>query len=151
MILQRQSSLLLVAISLLGFVFFTMYNSQRNETQAFELISKIRNNMGGGSGCDCSDSLKLKELSETLKNKLQQLGQLSCEIAKDDTSVNGGWCAKISGAGGGQHVTDTKLVPYLSKFLKGNYFFYCLPKRKVNRWRIQLAYGAFAIEVMMSH
>lgn len=37
-----------------------------------------------------SANIKLKVLSEILKDKLQQLGQLSCEIAKDDTSVNGG-------------------------------------------------------------
>lgn len=126
MIMQRQSSFLVMAISLLVFVIFIMYNSKRNELKAFELISSIRK-MGGGSGYDCSDSLKLKELSETLKNKMQQLGQLSCEIAKDDTSVNGGWCSRISGTGGGQHVTDAKLIPYLSKFLKGKYHFKFLP------------------------
>ena len=66
-----------------------------------------------------SDRIKLIELSEILKDKLQQLGQLSCANAKDDTSVNGGWCAKISGAGGGQHLTDSNLIQFLTKFLKG--------------------------------
>jgi mevalonate kinase len=81
-----------------------------NITQTFENKEKLNN--------ESSDE-KLKELSLILKDKLQQLGRLSCEIAKDSTSVNGGWCAKISGVGGGQHMTDEKLVLFLSKFLKG--------------------------------
>ena len=68
---------------------------------------------------------KLKELSLILKDKLQQLGQLSCKIVKDETSVNGGWCAKISGVGGGQHMTDLKLVSFLSSFLKGIVYSTC--------------------------
>ena len=90
--------------------------------QSSKFISRISTIAGVGCGCTEEDSVNLKELSKMLKDKMQQLGQLSCEIAKDDTSVNGGWCAKISGEGGGQHVTDSKLVPYLSTFLKGNYY-----------------------------
>ncbi len=69
-----------------------------------------------------SDSLKLRELSSILKEKMQQLGQLSCENAKDGTSVNGGWCAKISHAGSKEHKTDEKLVLWLSNFLEGWFF-----------------------------
>lgn len=91
---------------------------------ALKLISNQINQItiGASKRCDCQDSnQRLKELSKTLQNKLQQLGQLSCEFAKHDTSVNGGWCAKISGSDSVEHETDKTLVPYLSKFLMGNY------------------------------
>ena len=63
----------------------------------------------------------LIEMSIILKNKMRELGQLSCNVSANEVSVNGGWCRKISGGNSPQHVTDEKLVSYLSNFLKGKF------------------------------
>ena len=81
------------------------------------------NSRPNGYNSQKSDSLKLKELSFILKEKMQQLGQLSCKNATDGTSVNGGWCAKISHAGSIEHRTDDMLALYLSYFFEGCFFF----------------------------
>lgn len=58
------------------------------------------------------------DLSIKLKNKSQKLGQLECEISKDQVSKSGGWCAKISGPDSTQHLTDINLAETLSTNLK---------------------------------
>ena len=65
---------------------------------------------------DFDTNKNLIEMSIILKNKMRDLGQLSCNLIVGDVSVNGGWCRNINSV---QHVTDGKLVTYLSEFLKG--------------------------------
>ena len=82
-----------------------------------------RSSSSGYKDVDCDSLSRLKELSFILAKKMQQLGQLSCEIAKDETSLNGGWCAKISAANSSEHRTDEKFAMWLNNFLKGCFLF----------------------------
>ena len=60
-------------------------------------------------------------MSLLLQNKLRDLGQMSCSLLdnKSEVSVNGGWCSIISGKNSSRHITDERLLRYLSKFLAG--------------------------------
>ena len=64
---------------------------------------------------------RVVEISKILQKTAQKMGKLSCQLANKnlEVSLNGGWCSNESGATSKQHVTDEKLVQYLSKFLKG--------------------------------
>ena len=118
------SSKLKLAIAGTAFIFILLisYSNKEKPLSRFVLEPmpcQVKSDVSSQNLLNSQDFNRLKEMSEILKNRLQQLGQLSCEIAKDDTSINGGWCAKISGVGGGQHLTDDGLVSFLTKFLKG--------------------------------
>jgi len=45
---------------------------------------------------------------------------MSNKTDNQQVSSTGGWCAQTSRENSGQHKTDTKLVPVLAEFLKGN-------------------------------
>lgn len=62
---------------------------------------------------------KLKVLSKLLNEAMGKVGKLTCELNKNDVSVRGGWCSKISGKNSPQHMTDEPLAKALSKFLTG--------------------------------
>jgi hypothetical protein len=61
----------------------------------------------------------IKELSTLLNQASNKIGQLSCQLSKNEVSDNGGWCSKISGKNSSQHMTDISLSKALSKFLVG--------------------------------
>ncbi|RMZ96335.1 SAM dependent methyltransferase [Brachionus plicatilis] len=68
---------------------------------------------------DHRTSEELFTLSLLLTENAKKLGQLSCQLNKNEVSDNGGWCSKISGKNSSQHKTDSKMAKYLSKFLSG--------------------------------
>ena len=63
----------------------------------------------------------LRELSLLLTQAVNQVGKLSCKLneKKDDVSLNGGWCSKISGKDSQLHMTDNNLAKKISQYLKG--------------------------------
>lgn len=60
-------------------------------------------------------------LSNTLNDARKEIGKMECQMAKENrsTSKHGGWCKHISKENAGEHLTDTKIIPHLSFFLKG--------------------------------
>jgi len=58
-------------------------------------------------------------ISRELNRRQQLLSQKECESNRIEVAASGGWCAKTSTENGGQHKTDTALVPVLAKFLQG--------------------------------
>ena len=68
---------------------------------------------------DDDSNEKLSEMSRLLNEAMNKVGQLSCQLSKNEVSDNGGWCSKISGKDSPQHMTDVPLSKALSKFLSG--------------------------------
>ena len=62
---------------------------------------------------------RLYDLSKILNQAMGKIGQLSCQLSKNEVSDNGGWCSKISGKNSSEHKTDVPLSKALSKFLSG--------------------------------
>ena len=62
---------------------------------------------------------KVVEMSRLLTKAMKKMGQLSCEISKNDVAQNGGWCSRISGINSPNHIFDSPLAKELSSFLAG--------------------------------
>lgn len=70
---------------------------------------------------DCSyihDIIRTRnELSRQLNNMRRIIGQMQCEISKNKTNQQGGWCKETSQENSTEHATDKTLIPQLSKLL----------------------------------
>lgn len=99
--------------------------------QRVRLLSEMRNEVLGElrriikSECEVSTSVdgkrspKCVKLSLLLTQIVRKLGQESCKLSSIDVSVNGGWCANISGKNSTQHVFDADLAVEIGLFLAG--------------------------------
>ena len=101
---------LLILIVLLILICFKVYNN-----------TPIHKSFSESSLAIHDSEKKLRELSFVLKNSMQSIGQLSCQLSTNQVSMNGGWCSKISSEKSKQHMTDKKLVIFFSNFFKGKY------------------------------
>ncbi len=63
-----------------------------------------------------SDAI-IKELSQLLTIWVKKSGQMSCQLSKNEVSLNGGWCSTISGKNSTKHGADRPLAKYISHWL----------------------------------
>lgn len=63
------------------------------------------------------DRALIFDLSSRLNTAMKTIGQLNCNISKEEVSDNGGWCSRLSGRNSPLHLTDQSLASAISDFL----------------------------------
>ena len=107
-----------IFLFLLTLIIISHYSSI---TSYFTVISgKIEGKSSKNNQID-NNTYVIRELSLLLTQAVNRIGKLSCQLneKKDDVSLNGGWCSKISGKDSQLHMTDNNLAKKISQYLKG--------------------------------
>lgn len=95
-----------------------LLTEMRNEVLD-ELRRITRSECEVSTSVDGKRSSKCVKLSLLLTQIVRKLGQESCNLSSIDVSVNGGWCANISGKNSTEHVFDADLAVDIGVFLAG--------------------------------